>query len=248
MAIEKGALIEKLLPVLLALSIVLAFVVGMLWQRVANIEGGNTANAPTQPTNNAPNNPPASGKLSADQAAKLPKVSSDDHIKGDKNALVMLIEYSDYECPFCKQFHPTMQKLVDEYKGQVAWIYRDFPLEVIHPKAKPTAEAAECVAELGGDDAFWTFTDAAFAGAPASLNDLTALAVKAGVSATDFESCTKSGRTADKVQADYDGGSGAGITGTPGTFVINNKCEVWLVPGALPFESIKSTIDEALAS
>ena len=246
-----AALTDKLLPVLLVVSILLAFVVGMLWQRVASLEGGGTRTTTTAGTGNAGDTapePPPTGKLSEDQAAKVPQVTSADWVRGSRDAQVFLIEYSDYECPFCKQFHPTGQQVVDEYGGQVAWVLRDFPLEFIHPNARPAAEAAECVGELGGNDAFWTFSDAAFEGSPASLKDLTSLATAAGVAAGAFDDCVVSGRTADLVQADYDGGTAAGITGTPGNFIVNDKGEAWLVPGAVPFETLKATIDEALAS
>lgn len=82
-----------------------------------------------------------------------------DHIRGDANAPIKIIEYSDYECPFCSRVHPTIQSLLST-NSDVAWIYRHLPLEQIHPMARPLAEASECAAELGGNDAFWAFTDA----------------------------------------------------------------------------------------
>lgn len=82
-----------------------------------------------------------------------------DHYKGSKNAKIAIIEYSDYECPFCHRVHPTIQSLVDKYDGDVVWIYRHFPLG-FHPEALPLAIGAECVAKLKGNDAFWKFTDA----------------------------------------------------------------------------------------
>lgn len=99
---------------------------------------------------------------------KFRPISAADHIWGDPNAPVKIIEYSDLQCPFCQRFHPTMQQIVTEYKGQVAWVYRHFPLEQIHPHARKEAEAAECAAELGGNNAFWVFVDALFKGTPTS--------------------------------------------------------------------------------
>lgn len=243
---------DKLLPVLLVVSILLAFVVGILWEKVSGLEGGS-AKTPTTVADSGTDTgdtaqPPATGKLSDDQAAKIPAVSESDYVRGDRSARVFLIEYSDYECPFCKQFHPTAQQAVDEYGGEVAWVLRDFPLEFIHPKARAAAEGAECVGELGGEEAFWAYSDAAFEGSPAALSDLTSLATAVGISGSAFDDCMASGRTAEVVQADYDGGSAAGITGTPGNFIVNDKGEAWLVPGAVPFETLKATIDEALAS
>src|SRR3989344_4864332 len=93
---------------------------------------------------------------------QMAAITSEDHIRGNPNAEVTIVEYSDYECPFCKSFHPTMQRIVDEYGDKVAWVYRHFPLDSIHSKARPEAVAAECAAELGGNDAFWKFTDRFF--------------------------------------------------------------------------------------
>ncbi len=265
--------LEKLLPVLLVVTILLAFAVGALWQKVSFLEQGtgkvvsNTTGG-TQDGNAPPppNEPPPSGKLEEEQVEKIPQVSSftvdsgegkdtddvqletGDHVRGSGEARVFLIEYSDYECPFCQKFHPTMQRVMEEYGDDVAWVYRHYPLEFLHAKAKPAAEAAECVAELAGNDAFWEYTDKLFEDSPASLNNLEDLAVEVGVNAGEFSSCVDSGRHADKVQEQMDGGSAAGITGTPGTFVVNTNGEVWLVPGALPFESLKTTIDKALQS
>lgn len=100
-------------------------------------------------------------KLAADRVAKLPKVSGDDHRRGPENAKVYLIEYSDFECPYCSRFHPTTQQILDEY-DDVAIIYRHFPLDSIHPKARSAALASECVFEQGGDEAFWKFADEIF--------------------------------------------------------------------------------------
>ena len=98
-------------------------------------------------------------KLDSAKVSSLPKVISSDHFRGNKNASVKLIEYSDFQCPYCQRFHPTMQQMLSEYSDKVAWIYRHFPLDSIHPQARPAALASECVFELGGDEAFWKFAD-----------------------------------------------------------------------------------------
>lgn len=101
-------------------------------------------------------------KLEADQAAKLPKIKSTDHVRGNRNAKVFLIEYSDFQCPYCKRFHPTAQQVLKNYAEDVAWVYRHYPLDQIHPYARPAAVASECVTEIGGEEAFWKFADAVF--------------------------------------------------------------------------------------
>lgn len=93
----------------------------------------------------------------------LPPVDENDHIRGDENAQVTIIEYSDYDCPFCSRFHETMKQVVDEYDGQVRWVYRHFPLPQLHPNATAVAEASECVAAQEGEDAYWAFSDKYFA-------------------------------------------------------------------------------------
>ncbi len=90
-------------------------------------------------------------------------VDDTDHIIGSKDAEIIVIEYSDTECPFCKRFHETMHQAVDAYDGKVAWVYRHFPLTSIHPLAESGAIASECAATLGGNDMFWKYLDALFA-------------------------------------------------------------------------------------
>jgi protein-disulfide isomerase len=92
-------------------------------------------------------------------------VQDDDHIKGNPNASVVIVEYSDTECPFCKNFHETMNRIVAEYgaAGDVAWVYRHFPIPSLHPKAPKQAEALECAAEQGGNEMFWKYTDKLYA-------------------------------------------------------------------------------------
>lgn len=246
MASTKGKdLLEKLVPILLVASIALAFVVGVLWQKVSQLEGGGVKTTQTGDSSATAPQQPTSGKLSSDQASKIVAVSDADHIRGSQDAKVFLIEYSDFECPFCSRFHPTAQQIFNEYGGDVAWVYRHFPLDQIHPKARPAALASECVAEVGGEDAFWAFTDATFSD-QTKLSDISAIAGSVGVSGGSYESCVESGKYADKVEDQYQKGLTAGITGTPGNIILNQNGDAWLIPGALPYEQFKPIIDEAL--
>lgn len=93
--------------------------------------------------------------------ASMPAVSNDDHYRGAQNARLVLVEYSDYECPFCERFHPTMTQLMSEYEGQIGWVYRHYPL-TFHPFAQKAAEAAECVASMSDNQTFWEYSDALF--------------------------------------------------------------------------------------
>ena len=235
-------MLERLVPVLLVACVVLAFVVGNLWQKVKNLESGGA----NPGANQVGGNEPSFG--SADQVDKL---RGDDHIKGEKNARILLIEYSDLECPFCKSFHPTAKRIVDEFNGQVAWVYRHFPLDAIHSKADKEAEAVECANELSGNDGFWKLTDKIFEVTPSNnglpLEDLPNLAAGVGLNKAKFKTCLDSGKYKDHVEADYQSGIKAGISGTPGNILLDTKTgKTKLIPGALPFENFKAEIDSML--
>lgn len=165
-----------------------------------------------------------------------------DHILGPKNAKVTLIEYSDFECPFCKRFYPTVKDLLKSYPNDVRFIYRHFPLNSIHPNAQKAAEATECAAKLGGNDAFFKLHDKIFDRSPdIGPAVLVTLAKEIGLKETDFKSCLDSGEMAGKVNQQMQDGASAGVSGTPATF-INGK----LTSGAVPLESLKAAIDAEL--
>jgi len=233
--------IDKLVPVLLVLSIVLAFFVGTLWQKVQTLESGTISKV-------VENGQPEQSLTAED----VKPVSEDDHVRGDRNARIALIEYSDLECPFCKTFHPTVQQIVDAYDGQVMWVYRHFPLDQIHTKSDKEAEAVECANELAGNDGFWALLDKIFEVTPSNnglnLDDLPGLASEVGIDEDAFKECLDSGKYAQRVEDDYQGGINAGITGTPGNILLDTKTgETILIPGALPFEQVKQSIDSLLA-
>jgi protein-disulfide isomerase len=170
-------------------------------------------------------------------------VTDQDWIRGDKNAAVTIVEYSDFECPFCQRFHPTMQQIANEYQGKVRWVYRHFPLS-FHPSAEPAAEAAECAGEQGK---FWEFADNLFEN-QSRLGDAyyKQLAGELKLNMKTFEDCLASDRTLAKIQSQYQGGATAGVNGTPGSFIIGKDGSVQPVRGALPYESVKAMIDAVL--
>lgn len=180
-------------------------------------------------------------------------VSDEDYVRGSENPKVTLIEYSDYECPFCKSFHPTMERIMDEYGDDVAWVYRHFPLS-FHANAPKQAEAALCVGKLGGADKYWTFTDTLFErttsnGYGFALTDLGPLAKEIGVDQEDFQSCLDGGEMAARVAAETADGTGAGASGTPTTFVVGEDGKTLATfPGALPYEQVKTQLDAVLAA
>ena len=176
----------------------------------------SVANAPSVPSTPAPQ-----------AAAVAPKIDKNDHIRGNKNARIALVEYSDLECPFCKTFHPTAQKVVDEYNGKVMWVYRHYPLS-FHANAQKESEASECVYDQGGDDAFWKFIDAIYArttsnGTGFALDKLGPLAAEEGVSEAKFTECLDSGKFAQKVKDQMTQGSKEGVSVLREIFCLTQK-------------------------
>lgn len=200
----------------------------------------------------------APGGQNAPLAITIKPVSADDHIFGDVNAPVKVIEYSDLECPFCKRFHATMQQTVAAYNGQVAWVYRHFPLDQLHSKARKEAEATECAGELGGNDKFWAYTNRLIEITPTNngldLAELPKIATFVGLDAVKFKQCLDSGKYAAKIEANLQDGAAAGARGTPYSVVISPTGKKSVIPGALPFQDatqptdVKRIIDAALSN
>lgn len=187
------------------------------------------------------------------QSAKVTPLTSRDHLRGDKNARILLIEYSDLECPFCKRFHTEVQKAVDSFPKEAAWVYRHFPLDQLHSKADKEAEATECAAQLGGEESFWKMVDKIFEATPSNnglnLDDLPKLASEIGLNETNFKSCLDSGRYAKRVEEDYQSGVSSGVQGTPANFLLDTKTGKQIaLPGAVPLETLKQSISSLLES
>lgn len=179
-------------------------------------------------------------------------VSSDDHILGNPNADLVIVEYSDTECPYCKNFHETLNRVMSEYgsSGKVAWVYRHFPIDSLHSKARKEAEATECANELGGAEAFWKYTNMLYEVTPSNdgLNpsELPKIAGRVGLDVNAFNACLSSGRHADKVEADYQDAIKSGGRGTPHSIIISKDGLRTTVQGAQPYENLKNIIDALL--
>lgn len=169
-------------------------------------------------------------------------LADDDAFKGSKGAPVTMVEFSDFECPFCTRFfEQTLGQIEKEYieTGKVKFVYRDFPL-TFHPNAQKAAEAAECAGE---QNKFWEMHDRLFGeGVTGGVESFKRYAADIGLNTGNFNNCLDSGQMADEVQKDFRDGAAAGITGTPG-FIINGR----LVSGAQPFENFKQVIEAELA-
>lgn len=168
-----------------------------------------------------------------------PQVSDSDHIRGNKNAKITIIEFSDFQCPYCSRFHSTMLQVMAAYPNDVRWVYKHFPLDSIHPFARDAAEAAECAAE---QNKFWEYADKLYENqSQFSVEFFKKLAGDLKLNTTKFNDCLDSGKFATKVNADYQAGINAGVRGTPGNFINGQS-----VPGAQPFENLKQIIDGLL--
>lgn len=180
-------------------------------------------------------------------------VSPTDHIIGSPAAPVVVIEYSDIDCPYCKQFQQTMAQVMTELaaEGNVAWVYRHFPLVNIHPNAGKHAEAAECVNSLAGGDSFWRFIDALQAAAPDQNQfnpaNYGGVVTSLGVKESDFKQCMDSGLFKSVVENDTENALLAGARGTPYLVILVKGNDSIPVSGALPYEALKEVLNEALS-
>jgi protein-disulfide isomerase len=201
-----------------------------------------SANTGEEDVNDAREVAPTAAVAEAPNGA-VPVVTEDDHIQGDKNAPITIIEYTDYECPYCERFHLTMLQIMEEYDGVVRWVTRDFPLS-FHPNAESAAIASECAGE---QDKFWEMGDALFENRTRLGEDLyIEIATELGLNLNEFTTCYESDEVRAEVQAEAAAGAKAGVTGTPGSFIIDQNGNATPIKGALPFETVSSAIDSML--
>lgn len=168
-----------------------------------------------------------------------------DYVKGNPDAKITLVEYSDIDCPYCQRFHDTAKQILAAYPNDVNVVYRHFPLPQLHPNAPKKAEATECVGELGGNDAFWAYLDKLFV-EKTPMTDLATAAASVGVNQAKFQECLDSGKYASKLTASTQEATDAGGRGTPYSILTDGTATV-PVNGALPFEQVKTQIDQLLA-
>ncbi len=167
-------------------------------------------------------------------------------VLGNQKAKVAIVEFSDFQCPFCQKFtNETFNQIKTNYidTGKAKIIFRNFPLVQLHVNAEKAAEAAECANQQGK---FWQYQELLFKngksdGAGLAANDLKNYAGQAGLNQNQFNSCLDTGATAQIIQQDIKDGQSAGVTGTP-SFFVNGK----LIVGALPYDNFKQAIEEAL--
>jgi len=176
-------------------------------------------------------------------------IGAEDHVLGNPKADIVIVEYSDIECPFCKQFHATLHQLMNEYgaDGKLAWVYRHFP---VHTNSIKEGEAVECAAEIGGNDAFWKYTDEIFETTTSNngldLAKLPVIAEEVGLDVERFNTCLASGKYATKIEKDRADVISAGARGTPYSVIFAKGDRIPLNQGALPYNDMKTIIDTIL--
>lgn len=172
----------------------------------------------------------------------LENLEDDDPLLGNPNASVIIVEFGDFQCPFCKRlFETTEQEIIEKYvkTGKAKFVYRDFPLASIHNMAQKAAEASECADEQGK---FWPYHDLLYERQDRlSVENFKAWAKELGLNGAQFDACLDSGKFKDEVENDFQAGQRAGVSGTPATFV-NGR----IVTGAVPFAQFEQIIEEEL--
>jgi len=174
-----------------------------------------------------------------DAPSNVPAISADEFVYGDINAAVQVIEYTDFQCPYCVRHHPNVKTLLEEFDGQVAYTIRQFPLTSIHPQAVPAAAAALCAGEQGK---YFEYADMLFENQTALADGVyETWAAEFGLDTTAFTTCFEGDAVQAKIQADMASGSSTGVRGTPATF-INGK----LISGAVPYATLKAEVEAGL--
>ena len=238
---------SHLYALLLPLAFIIGLSVGYLFWGRANTGTSTAANASAASTAStgqaAVPQTPSQGQ-SQDQMQQIVRYDvpiDGDPFYGPENAAITIIEFSDYECPYCRKWHvEVFQRLLEAYPGQIKFVYRDFPLTSIHPNAFSAAEAANCAGEQG---LYWPYHELLFSmQLGLSHEAYTQYAKQLGANMDTFNACLTDGKYKDEIQADFEYGAQLGIRSTP-TFFINGIALV----GAQPYETFKQVIDKELA-
>ena len=175
---------------------------------------------------------------------------------GSADAPVTIIEFSDYQCPFCARFHSeTLPHIIENYvdAGQVKFVYRDFPIQNIHPNAVPAAVASECAHDQA---AFWEYHDRLFEGMNEwgglaladAVDRFKAYAADMGLDTEEFADCLDTGRHIQEVTDDYSDGTAYGVSGTPAFFIGNDQIGYYYLSGARPYPEFQFAIEQILSS
>lgn len=231
---------DTVMNILVVLTFVMLLVFGwQLHELKEQVNGGSgiakAGQVDQQPTAAAPSQPTAPVVVDL-------TITNDDHIKGESDAKVTIVEYSDFECPFCNRALPTVNEILDTYGDDVRLVYRHFPLRSIHANAQKAAEASECAADQGK---FWEYHDLMFENSTlvsGGVPQFKKWASELGLKTATFDNCLDSGEKVDDVDEDFATASANGVQGTPAFFINGTS-----LSGAQPFAAFKTIIDAELA-
>lgn len=237
------------LLLIFALIFILGFAIGSLYRENQILRSQNYF--PSAADSGSGAVPQSEVDLSA-----IPAISDSDHLRGNTQSKVSVVVYSDFECPVCHNFHPILSEVMEKYSGKINWTIRHFPLS-FHPNAQKLAEASECVAKYGSNQAFWQFADTVFAEMTAgtiyadssrttvSDEKILSLAQAAGANRQQVASCLANGEAKEKVSQDFNAARQAGVNGTPNIVILaGDKGEV--IPGMVPAEQLSTTLEKYL--
>lgn len=247
--IDKKATRINMTQIMIGLLVVASFLIGSLWTKVQYLEKKGVQNKAVSPQQAAPQVPQQAGskEVSVD----------DDPTLGDKSAPITMIEFVDYECPFCKRFYDgTLPQIKKEYidNGKVKLVMRDLPLS-FHQNAHKESQAAECAREQGGDTAYFKYHDEIFKrttsnGTGLALDQLSVIANDIGLNGSALQSCLDSEKYKAEVDKDLADAAVYGANGTPTFFIgkssSSGKFSGTILVGAQPFESFKAALDAEL--
>jgi protein-disulfide isomerase len=177
------------------------------------------------------------------ETKEITSITESDRIRGSKDAPIIIVEYSDLDCPFCHQAHPMLKELLNEQPQTVAWVYRHLPIESLHPEAFEKALLTECIGDLKGDGAFWKSIDSYM-----EKKSTSAVMLESGVSLAELESCMTGTEAANRITASIDSANDMGIRGTPYFVVIGPKGQQYAIPGMPQGELLDLVIEQMLSA
>lgn len=241
------------LIIIMLIVLVLGFLGGSLWTENQMLKSNGVAGVKLEVEDNG-----AIEEIDDSLALEnIPDINDDDHVLGAEKADVVMISYLDFQCSFCHRWHPTFNTLVEKYGDQISFAYRHFTLGFTY--SDQLAQASECVAEYGGEEAFWKFTDTIYEkltdesiytlenGNPTiTVGSILTIAANSGASSDEVLACLESEEKAAVVEAMKQGAVSAGIGGTPATVIISKNAGRELIGGALPIEEVEEILEKHL--
>lgn len=194
--------------------------------------------------------PPITNKTQTHQisgADKILPVNIADHILGNPNAPIKIVEYADFSCSYCAQYQQTLHRIINNYgpTGNIAWVFREFPLPS-HPNAFQEAQTAQCVAKIAGNDVFWKFADILFANQPIKETQLGEYVSQAGADPTKVALCVSSKVTNRRILAQRKNAEAIGANGIPYTVILTSKGIQMSFISAAPYSYLQQQINDIM--